>query len=75
MDYWNINAAVSDINIDSSVATLEVDVIATVIATEVNAEVNAKLMERKASEAATVEASEGGLLIAPSRAYLAKPTS
>lgn len=77
MDYQNANAAASDIEMDSGVATPsrpEVDDVVTAIATEANAEVNAEVMEQKALDVTAAESGEQGPSNAPSRADSPKPT-
>jgi len=78
MDFQNANAAASDVEMDSGVATPEVqhpvnDVV-TAMATEANAEVNAELMEKKTLNAAAADSGEVGTSNAPSRAQSANPT-
>jgi len=78
MDFQNANAAASDIEMDSGIATPDVphpvDDVVTALATEANAEINAELMEKKTLDVAAVEAGEAGPSNAPSRAQSAKPT-
>jgi histone deacetylase 1/2 len=78
MDYQNANAAASDVDMDSGMATPiaanEVDDIVTAKATEANAEVNAELMEQKALDPAAAETREAGPSNAASRAPSPKPT-
>ena len=76
LDYQNLNAAASDVDMDSGVATparAEVDDAVTAMATEVNAEVNAEIMEQKALDA-PIDSGEVGPSNAPSRAHSLKPT-
>lgn len=78
MDFQNANAAASDVEMDSGIATPEVqhpvDGVVTAMATEANAEVNAELMEKKTLDVAAVDAGEAGPSNAPSRAQSAIPT-
>lgn len=78
MDYQNANAAASDIEMDSGVATPEiqhpVDDMVTAMATEANAEINAELMEKKGLDALTAKTGELGPSNAPSPAQSTKPT-
>lgn len=77
MDFQNANAAASDVEMDSGVATPEVprpaDDLVTAMATEANAEVNAELMEKKTLDVAAIESAEAGPSNAPSRAHSVKP--
>lgn len=76
MDYRNPNAAASDVDMDSGVATPEarqdVDELVTARATEANAEVNAEVMEQKSRSLTAAEAGEEGPSNAPSRAHSVK---
>jgi histone deacetylase 1/2 len=76
MDFQNANTAASDVDMDSGVATPEVqhpvDDVVTAMATEANVEVNAELMEKKTLDAAAADSGEVGPSNAPSRAQSAK---
>lgn len=75
-DYRNLNAAASDVEMDSGVATPaqnEVDDEVTAMATEANAEVNAEVMEQKSRSLTAAETGEAGPSNTPSRSHSAKP--
>lgn len=76
-DYKNAYAAADDVEMDSGLATPEVQnhvEEATAMITDVNAEVNAEIMEKKALDPSAIEIGEKGPSNAPSRADSAKGT-
>ncbi|TVY83826.1 Histone deacetylase RPD3 [Lachnellula suecica] len=78
MDFQNSNAAASDVEMDSGIATPEVqpptDEVANMMVAETNSEVNAEVMEKKTLDVAALDAGEVGPSNAPSRADSPKPT-
>jgi histone deacetylase 1/2 len=77
MDYQNVNAAASDVDMDSGMASpvaVEVDDLVTAKAIEANAEVIAEIMEEKTLHPAAAETREAGPSNAASRAPSPMPT-